>query len=67
MMTNGFGAFFGGILSGVIIDKFFTIDGVRNWHQIWLSFAAYALVIAIVFAFTFKHKHNPDVSVSLNH
>ncbi|MEY4876773.1 MAG: Major facilitator superfamily Symporter family, nucleoside permease [Bacteroidota bacterium] len=67
MMTNGFGAFFGGILSGVIIDKFFTINGVRNWNQIWLSFAAYALVIAILFAITFKHKHNPDVSVSLNH
>ncbi|MFM2225791.1 MAG: hypothetical protein RJA07_1993 [Bacteroidota bacterium] len=66
-MVNGFGAFFGGILSGVIIDKFFTTDGVRNWNQIWLSFAAYALVIAILFAITFKHKHNQDVSVSLNH
>jgi NHS family xanthosine MFS transporter len=60
MMSNGFGAFFGGILSGILIDKFFTHDGVRDWHNIWLSFAAYALVIAIAFALLFKHKHNPN-------
>jgi NHS family xanthosine MFS transporter len=59
MMSNGFGAFFGGLLSGMIIDNFFTHEGVRDWHNIWLSFAAYALVIAILFAIMFKHKHNP--------
>ena len=60
MMSNGFGAFFGGLLSGMIIDKFFTHDGIRDWHSIWLSFAGYALVIAILFAVFFKHKHNPN-------
>ncbi|MEY2828769.1 MAG: Major facilitator superfamily Symporter family, nucleoside permease, partial [Bacteroidota bacterium] len=50
-----------------IIDKYFTINGVRDWYQIWLSFAAYALVIAIVFAVTFKHKHNPNEVVALQH
>ena len=67
MMTNGVGAYIGSKVSGIIIDKYFTINGVRDWHQIWLSFAAYALVIAIIFALTFKHKHNPNESVSLNH
>jgi NHS family xanthosine MFS transporter len=60
MMSNGFGAFFGGIISGIVIDKYFTHEGARDWHNIWLSFAAYALVIAVLFAIFFKHKHNPE-------
>lgn len=60
MMCNGFGAFFGGIISGQVIDAFFTHDGIRDWHHIWLSFAGYALVIAITFAVLFKHEHNPE-------
>ena len=67
MMSNGFGAFFGGIISGMVIDKYFTHDGVRDWHNIWLSFAAYALVIAILFAVMFKHKHNPNAVANVNH
>ncbi len=59
MMSNGFGAFFGGLVSGIVIDKFFTHEGVRDWHSIWLAFAGYALVIGIAFALFFKHKHNP--------
>ena len=66
-MVNGFGAFFGGLISGIVIDKFFTQNGVRDWHQIWLSFAAYALVIAVLFAIFFKHKHNPEVVGAVNH
>lgn len=67
MMSNGFGAFFGGLLSGMVIDKFFTHDGIRDWHNIWLSFAVYALVIAVLFAVFFKHKHNPDEVANVNH
>jgi MFS transporter, NHS family, xanthosine permease len=67
MMSNGFGAFFGGLLSGIIIDKYFTHEGIRDWHNIWLSFAAYALVIAILFAFMFKHKHNPNEVMNVSH
>jgi MFS transporter, NHS family, xanthosine permease len=67
MMSNGFGAFFGGIISGIIIDNYFTHDGIRDWHNIWLSFAAYALVIAILFAVLFKHKHNPNDVQNVNH
>jgi NHS family xanthosine MFS transporter len=67
MMSNGFGAFFGGIISGEVIDTFFTNDGIRDWHNIWLSFASYALVIAIAFSVLFKHKHNPEVVAKLTH
>ena len=67
MMSNGFGAFFGGIISGQVIDAFFTHDGVRDWHNIWLSFAGYALVIAIAFAVLFKHKHNPEEVAKVSH
>ena len=106
MMTNGFGAVMGSILSGLMIDKFFTlkfttIDSllaflktdinnpavknllrgnevlanqvlknpvfIKEWHPIWLSFAAYALVIAILFAVMFKHKHNPNDVANVSH
>jgi MFS transporter, NHS family, xanthosine permease len=67
MMSNGFGAFFGGIISGQVIDTFFTQDGVRDWHNIWLSFAGYALVIAIAFAVLFKHEHNPEEVAKVRH
>ena len=67
MMSNGFGAFFGGLLSGYVIDEFFTHDGSRDWHNIWLSFAGYSLIIAILFAIMFKHKHNPKEVESFSH
>ncbi len=67
MMSNGFGAFFGGLVSGMVIDKFFTQEGIRDWHNIWLSFAGYALVIAFLFAIFFKHKHNPEEVAQVNH
>ncbi len=99
MMTNGFGAVFGSLTSGWLIDKFFTksftntadlatyldtephnetllnfvseqklsVDAlgnisdailVKDWTNIWLTFAAYALVIAILFTIFFKHEHD---------
>jgi len=59
MMVNGFGAFFGSLASGIIIDKFFILpDHSKNWHGIWLTFAGYALVIAIIFPFVFKYNNN---------
>ena len=67
MMSNGFGALFGGLLSGIVIDKYFTHDGSRDWHSIWLSFAGYALVIAILFAVMFKHKHDPKAVENVSH
>jgi len=67
MMTNGIGAILGSFTSGWAIEKYFTHDGERDWHNIWLSFAAYSLVIAIAFAILFKHKHNPKEIENFSH
>ena len=67
MMSNGFGAFFGGLISGIVVEKYFTHEGVRDWHIIWLSFAGYALVITIAFAILFKHKHDPKALANVSH
>lgn len=40
---------------------------LRDWPHIWLTFAAYALVIAILFAVLFKHKHNPEDVQNVSH
>ncbi|WP_320052838.1 nucleoside permease [uncultured Acetobacteroides sp.] len=62
MMTNGFGAVMGSLSSGFIIDRFFTSNGHKDWHGIWLTFAIYALVVAILFSIFFKHKHKPEAA-----
>lgn len=67
MMTNGFGAILGSIISGNLIEKFFTHNGLKDWPAIWYSFAGYALVITILFAIFFKHKHEPEKIQSINH
>ncbi len=67
MMTNGIGAMFGSFVSGYVIDTYFTINGVNDWHSIWLCFAIYALVIAVLFAIFFKHKHNPEEVQNVSH
>ena len=68
MMTNGFGAVLGSYVSGYLIQSYFThADGNKDWHNIWLAFAAYALVITILFAIFFKYKHNPDAEVVVRH
>jgi NHS family xanthosine MFS transporter len=59
MMTNGFGAFLGSRISGIIIDKYYTQpDGSFNWKGIWLAFTVYSLIVAVLFAIFFRHKHN---------
>jgi NHS family xanthosine MFS transporter len=67
MMTNGFGAILGSLASGYVIEKYFTTNGTKDWHHIWLSFALYALVIAIGFAFLFKHQHDPGAVENVGH
>ena len=59
LMTNGLGAFFGGIFSGYVVD-FFTTNVIRDWQSIWFTFASYALVLAVVFPFIFKYKHEKE-------
>ncbi|MBN9285528.1 MULTISPECIES: nucleoside permease [Flavobacterium] len=40
---------------------------MKDWHNIWLTFAAYALIIAIAFAIMFKHKHDPKDVENIAH
>lgn len=58
LMTNGLGAILGGLFAGKVVD-YFTIDKVKNWPNIWFTFAVYALVIAVLFLLIFKYKHRP--------
>lgn len=59
LMTNGVGAVLGSSISGMLIDRYFTgAQGALAWHGIWLSFAAYALVVAVLFAVLFRHRHS---------
>lgn len=68
MMTNGVGAFLGSKISGYVIDKYFTLNGGdKNWQDIWITFAIYALVVAVLFAVLFKHKHDPNKVVDVQH
>ncbi len=61
VMSNGFGAFLGSRISGIVIDNFFTLgNGQFDWKGIWLTFAAYSLVVAVLFAILFRHKHDPE-------
>ena len=67
MMTNGFGAVLGSSLSGLIIQQYFTYaDNSKDWHGIWLTFAAYALVVAVLFVIFFKHKHSPQATEEMH-
>ena len=68
MMTNGFGAIMGSLVSGWLIQTYFTLEnGDKMWHEIWLVFAGYALLIAVLFGVMFKHKHDPDVVADFKH
>ena len=67
MMTNGFGAIIGSSVSGFVIQNYFTHDGLKDWHSIWLTFASYSLVVAILFAVFFKHKHEPTKIQGIRH
>jgi NHS family xanthosine MFS transporter len=65
MMSNGFGAWLGSTISGMVIQQYFTnSDQSMNWREIWLSFAGYSLVVAVLFALLFRHRHTPNEGVS---
>jgi NHS family xanthosine MFS transporter len=66
VMTNGLGAFLGTMIAGAVVDHF-TVDGIRDWHSIWLAFAGYALVLGIVFPFVFRYKHDPAKMAAAGH
>jgi NHS family xanthosine MFS transporter len=57
VMTNGLGAFLGTMVAGGVVDHY-TVDGVRDWQSIWLTFAGYALALGAVFPFVFRYRHD---------
>lgn len=57
IMTNGLGAFLGGMASGWVVDQF-TVNGVKDWRSVWLIFSRYALVLGIVFPLVFRYRHD---------
>lgn len=68
MMTNGLGTIIGAFVSGVIIDKYFILDnGNKDWSNIWITFALYALIVTVLFAVLFKHKHDPKAVQNIHH
>ncbi len=67
MMTNGFGAVLGSTVSGYVIDAYFTHNGEKDWHHIWLAFAIYAMILTLAFMLLFKHKHIPKEVEIVNH
>ncbi|MGC4129952.1 MAG: MFS transporter [Bergeyella sp.] len=69
LMTNGVGAVLGNIIAGFVIAKWFEdpVTHVKDWHGIWLVFAAYSLVVGIAFAVLFKYKHNAEEVSNVSH
>ncbi|MEO6682511.1 MAG: nucleoside permease [Ginsengibacter sp.] len=65
LMTNGLGAFIGGMFSGWVVDHF-TVDGIKDWKTIWFTFSLYALVLGLIFPFVFKYKHTKGLDLKLN-
>jgi NHS family xanthosine MFS transporter len=59
IMTNGLGAFLGGMTSGWVVDHF-TVNGVKEWPSIWLAFAGYALILGAIFPMVFRYRHDPE-------
>ncbi len=66
LMTNGVGAFLGGMLSGQVVD-YFTQEGTKDWTSIWFTFAAYSLLLGIAFPFLFKYKYEPNAIEPITH
>ena len=59
MMVNGVGAIFGSLVSGYLIEHFFTSqdangNAMRHWPEIWSVFTIYALIVTILFAIFFR-------------
>jgi len=63
------------VMAGFVKNQGVTIaDGVfsspvfmKDWQNIWLAFAAYALIVAVAFAVMFKHKHDPLIVEVIKH
>jgi NHS family xanthosine MFS transporter len=66
-MVIGLGAVVGAYASGWLIDRFFTVEGVKDWRGILLCFAAYSGVVAALFFVLFRHPHDPKEFRDFHH
>ena len=66
IMTNGLGAYIGGMSSGFVVD-YFTNGEIINWSGAWFTFAAYALIVGLAFMVLFKYKHDPMIVAKVKH
>jgi MFS transporter, NHS family, xanthosine permease len=67
LMTNGLGAIFGGFFAGKVVNHFTSEAGIKNWTNIWFTFAAYAAIILVFFVFLFKYKHDENELANVKH
>jgi NHS family xanthosine MFS transporter len=50
----------------MVVDHF-TVDGVKDWQSIWLTFAGYAAVLGVLFPFLFRYRHDPAAMEGVAH
>lgn len=71
LMTNGIGASIGTFIAGTcVVNKLVYAPGLTveqqldGWHESWLIFAAYALVVAVSFWLVFHEKHDRKAALA---
>jgi len=67
VMVVGIGAALGSSLSGWAIGKYFTTNGVVNWHGVMNMFALFSFIVLILFLLFFKYQHNPEKLKGIKH
>mgnify|MGYP002527871842 CR=1 FL=1 len=54
LITQGLGMLIGAQLAGKLVATF-TIDGAKDWQQIWIYPTVFALVVLVIFVLLFKN------------
>lgn len=74
LMTNGIGASIGTFVAGkAIVNRLVFAPGMEEnptaqlsaWHESWLIFAAYSLVVAVLFMIIFREKRGNGTDVNV--
>ena len=53
-VTNGLGYFVGAFVSGAVVERWTSAQGVHDWSTIWLVPAVMALIVFACFALLFR-------------
>ena len=62
--TYGLGMLLGTWFAGITVD-FYTMDGVKDWTEIWIVPAIIAAIVLALFIFIFKEKSNKKAASSI--